>query len=830
MNERPSVHALPPAIAKGTSFQEGTWEICYNMTVYKTGEIWRVQSTFFRSVPMIIVQLIAAMSVTRLLYHLFKPLHQPRIVSDILGGVMLGPAFVGTIIFALQYVIPFFSLVNIETVANLGLSYHMFIMGLELEFVPIIRAGKRALSVAVVGSLVSLIWGWLLYRFVLFNDYGRALAEQIANDNGYAFWGIALASTNFADLAQVLADKKLLHSDFGRLALSSAVISDVLSWLLLLAGMTSVYTDQSIGAMSAVIFILLCVFVLRPAIPWFIRNTTTDNDSSGYNEQQVRFILSVVVLFGYVSDNFGSHSILGPFMLGTIIPSGELKKVLVDRIQTFVSHLLMPLYFLTVGLRTNFSYILTNENPKFTLADTNLWRVVAVVVLANIPKILSNYIIGLMYKMSRGDSFALGILMNTKGLMGLIILGTGKDIKVLDNRTFGVMMIAMWLMTVPVGPFLALVFKPTKNTAEYKLRNIQSVGPETELKILTCTHTSSSVSGMIDLLEASNPTRQSPICIFAVQLVEITDHGSAMLIVQEVCKENSNRSNQMQPEYIMSENRFEKYAKNRENVSIQTLTAFSSYNTMHEYICNLANEKFINIIITPFHNQFSIDGTMEDTNPNLKGVNNNLIKNSPCTVGIFVDRGLSVSQISESRNGSGSSPGYHLFAMFFFGGADDREALTYAWRMAGHPRVNLRVVRFIVVPSNATSGKFTCDDQNDDGDIDQAVNSRMQKHLDDTCMDEFRLKSMHNRSTQFVEEIVKSWEETVNIVRGLEGEYDLYLVGRRYESSSPAWSLLDYCTDYDELGPLGDLLVSSTFNPSVLIVQQGTLVDKHRCD
>lgn len=84
MNEQPSVHALPPAIAKGTSFQEGNWEICYNMTVYKTGEIWRVQSTFFRSVPMIIVQLIAAMSTTRLLYYLFKPLHQPRIVSDIL--------------------------------------------------------------------------------------------------------------------------------------------------------------------------------------------------------------------------------------------------------------------------------------------------------------------------------------------------------------------------------------------------------------------------------------------------------------------------------------------------------------------------------------------------------------------------------------------------------------------------------------------------------------------------------------------------------------------------------------------------------------------------
>lgn len=396
------------------------------------------------------------------------------------------------------------------------------------------------------------------------------------------------------------------------------------------------------------------------------------------------------------------------------------------------------------------------------------------------------------------------------------------------------MIVAIWIMTIPVGPFLAFCYKINRRSTQYKLRSIQSIGPDTELRILACTYSLSSVSGIINLLEASNPSRQSPICVFAAQLVELTGHASAMLIVHDACETSVHQGNQTQPESLVtSDNPFINYGKKRLFVSVQALTVVSPYNTMHEDICNLAVDKCINFIIIPFHMQATIDGTMEDSNPSLKRVNHNLILKAPCSVGVFVDRGLSVSQITESNKGS-SSVGCRHFAMFFIGGADDREALTYAWRLAGHPMVSLTVVRFIVIPNKENKrNNSSSSNYNNNIDVNAMENSEREKQLNDLFVDQFKLKSMHKPSIQFLEETVKTWEDILNVTRGMEGEYDLYIMGKRHESTSPAAEFVDQYSDFDEfLGPLGDALLSSKFaiNTSILVMQQGASVDEAEAD
>lgn len=159
---------------------------------------------------------------------------------------------------------------TLETLGNLAIVYHMFLVGLELDFKPVIRSGKKALSIAFAGIIFSIPVGWVLHRYLLLKDFTEQTKIYKQNRNGPIFWGIALATTNFPDLARILADLKLLHSEVGRLALSSAVISDLCSWFLLLLGMAAVNMTNMVAVGSTLAFIAVCTFLLRPALSWML--------------------------------------------------------------------------------------------------------------------------------------------------------------------------------------------------------------------------------------------------------------------------------------------------------------------------------------------------------------------------------------------------------------------------------------------------------------------------------------------------------------------------------------------------------------------------------
>jgi hypothetical protein len=137
---------------------------------------------------------------------------------------------------------------------------------------------------------------------------------------------------------------------------------------------------------------------------------------------------------------------------------------------------------------------------------------------------------------------------------------------------------------------------------------------------------------------------------------------------------------------------FESLESKGNGVAVHPLTAMSAYDSMHEDICSLAEDKRVILILIPFHKQPTFDGGMEDSNPILRGVNENVLANAPCSVGIFVDRGLILSTTSKDSNHGNIG---QRFLVLFIGGRDDREALAYAWRLSGHSAVSLDVVRFL---------------------------------------------------------------------------------------------------------------------------------------
>ncbi|KAM1157829.1 hypothetical protein ACFX15_027875 [Malus domestica] len=385
----------------------------------------------------------------------------------------------------------------------------------------------------------------------------------------------------------------------------------------------------------------------------------------------------------------------------------------------------MPLFYVIIGLRVRLQDMLKHPEAEYEArSGTTIYRLVAVVIVALRAKIVSTFAASLINKMSPRDSLALGVLMNTKGLLTLIVLSSARDLK-----------------------------SSTRPPVQYKERNIESVGPETELRILACFHNSDKVSGIINLLEASNPTKQSPIHVLVVHLVELTRHASAMLIVHDTCKTPTTKYRQLPDSSSTSNGAFGNYARKRENITVQKLTTVSAYATMHEDICNLAEENQATLIIIPFHYGKSLTDGATKSISHLSSLNNNLIANAQCSVGVFVDHGFGKSNIitesnSDSDNDSGDDNSlgrnhYH-FAMVFIGGTDDREALMYAWRMAGHPNVRLTVIRINFYKKEVQTSMDDNKDSYDDGILKAMASTGMEEKLDHLYLDDFRLKSMND--------------------------------------------------------------------------------------
>lgn len=379
------------------------------------------------------------------------------------------------------------------------------------------------------------------------------------------------------------------------------------------------------------------------------------------------------------------------------------------------------------------------------------------------------------------------------------------------------------VMTGIISPIVATMYKPSRRSVPYKRRSLQRSKPDGELRVLVCIHTPRSVPTIINLLEASHPTKKSPICVYVLHLVELTGRASAMLIVHNTRRSGRPALNRTQAQSDHIIHAFENFEQHSSCVSVQPLTAISPYSSMHEDICSLAEDKRVALIIIPFHKQQTVDGGMEATNPAFRTVNQNLLANAPCSVGILVDRGLTGSTRLAANEVS------HHVAVLFFGGPDDREALAYGWRMCENPGTSLTVVRFVPGEEAAEPTMLRGNDQNDPGILTVETDDSREKQVDEEYINEFRIKTANDESIIYIESVVNNGEETVSAIRALDSSHDLYIVGRGQGMISPLTAGLTDWSECPELGAVGDILASSDFasTVSVLVVQQYFGVSPH---
>ena len=339
--------------------------------------------------------------------------------KKIQGGILLGPSAIGRNEKFLNTIFPKKSLTVLETLANVGLLFFLFLVGLELDMRSIRKTGQKAICIALAGITFPFVLG-IATSFAL-----RTTISKGADPTPFlVFMGVALSITAFPVLARILAELKLLTTDVGRIAMSAAAVNDVAAWILLalaiaLSGSETSPLISIWVLLCGAAFVLFAVFAIKPLLTIMAKSSL---EGEPVKETYICFTLTLVLACSFVTDTIGIHALFGAFVVGIIVPKdGPFAGVLTEKIEDIVTGLFLPLYFVSSGLKTNVA----------TIRGALSWSLLVLVIFtACFGKIVGTFCVSMLCKVPFREALALGFLMNTKGLVELIVLNIGKDRKV----------------------------------------------------------------------------------------------------------------------------------------------------------------------------------------------------------------------------------------------------------------------------------------------------------------------------------------------------------------------------------------------------------------
>ncbi|MFL5578923.1 MAG: cation:proton antiporter [Gemmatimonadaceae bacterium] len=400
--------------------------------------------------PLLLVDLAIIVVAARSLGALARRFGQPAVIGEIVAGILLGPTVLGRLAPGLPERL-FPPDVPLRALADLGLVFFMFLVGLELDPRLIRQEGRRALAISLGGLVTPFALGALIaVPLLALNNGGQFLPGVEGRPTQLAFslfMGAAMCVTAFPVLARILVERGLYRSRLGTSALCAAAVDDVIAWILLAAVVGLTRTGSAAEAGRAFLlaggFVALAVGAGRPALGLLARRHEA---AGGITVDQVAVVVVALLASAWITEWIGIHSIFGAFVLGTIMPrESRLTRELADRVEDFTVVVLLPVFFTVAGLRTNL----------FALGSPQLlvWTLV-IVGAAVAGKLAGCGIAARLNGYSRRDALVLGTLMNTRGLTELVILSIGLGLGVLSDRTFAMMVVMALATTLMAAPII----------------------------------------------------------------------------------------------------------------------------------------------------------------------------------------------------------------------------------------------------------------------------------------------------------------------------------------------------------------------------------------
>lgn len=403
---------------------------------------------------MILIQIFIILLFSRLCAALLRLVGQPPVIGEMVAGILLGKsAFALLWPQGFEAIFPETSMAPLSLLSQAGLILFMFMVGRRLKLSELKGRGPAALLVSHVSIVLPFVMG-AMGALLLYGPYGPKDHDPVSF---MLFIGIAMSITAFPVLARILEEKGLANTRLGVMALACAAIDDVTAWCLLAAVVGFVQAGTFIGTLgvlaAALAYVVIMLKLVRPLLARTLRPKTKAGDLS-WGQWGILFF----VLIGSASatEFIGIHALFGAFLAGAILPKEDLFRTgSLEKIERPVAVLLLPLFFAFTGLRT-----------QIGLLDTaDAWLVaLGVTVLAVLGKMAGSAIAARVSGMEWRESWALGALMNTRGLMELVVLNIGYDLGILSPRLFAVFVLMALITTFMTSPLLSFILSEPKTS------------------------------------------------------------------------------------------------------------------------------------------------------------------------------------------------------------------------------------------------------------------------------------------------------------------------------------------------------------------------------
>ena len=406
-----------------------------------------VTDNLHHPLSILLIQIIAVLLMVRLFGFLFKHIGQPGVIGEIVAGIGLGPSVLGYFFpDVFQALFPPESLTNLELLSQVGLVLFMFVIGMELDFSVLKNKINETLVISHAGILVPFFLG-IVASYWIYEEYAAA---QTAFLPFALFIGISMSITAFPVLARIIQERNMTKTSLGTLAIASAANDDVTAWCLLAVVIAIAKAGTFASALYAIgltaLYIIIMFMVVRP----FLKKVgEVYANQEVINKTFVALILLILIISSTLTEIIGIHALFGAFMAGVVMPpSIGFRKVMMEKVEDIALVFFLPLFFAFTGLRTEIGLI---NSPA-------LWGVcLLLITVAVAGKLGGCAVAARLVGESWKDSFTIGTLMNTRGLMELVALNIGYEMGVLPPSIFVILVIMALVTTFMTTPLLHLV-------------------------------------------------------------------------------------------------------------------------------------------------------------------------------------------------------------------------------------------------------------------------------------------------------------------------------------------------------------------------------------
>jgi Kef-type K+ transport system membrane component KefB/nucleotide-binding universal stress UspA family protein len=612
------------------------------------------------AVTLLLVQMAAILVVSHLLGTLTRRLSQPLVIAEIIAGIVLGPSLLGRLWpGALTALFPSESLGTLNTISQTGLVLFMFLVGLEIDPRLLRDRGSAPFWIGLAGIAVPFGFG-AVSGAAAFERYAGHAASPLSLS---LFLGVAMSVTAFPVLARILSERRLLGTRLGALSIGAAAVGDITAWCLL-AFVVAVARAQGLHqavwtTFLVALFLLVAVFVVRPVLKRFAAQV---GERSGLSPSAALSAFLLLLVSALFTESIGIHALFGAFVAGAILPNeGGLAASLGERMETLTVTLFLPLFFAYSGLRTDVGLLNQTSDWLFALA---------IVAVATAAKFGASALAARFSGSNWREAAAIGVLMNTRGLMELIVLNIGLDLGVISPTLFTILVLMALVTTVATTPILNWIYPEVERIQE---RATVAAAPAARsagaapFSLLLCVSDARSGPAMATLAAALTADAPESARLYALHLVPPSDRPSSELRPGGMMHAGSPLGPLIQ-------------RAGQLKLDMRPLTFVSA--DPGADIARTADVVEADLVMLGWHRPLLVEGR-------LGGVVRDVLNRTRPHVAVLVDRGLT---------------GIRRVLVAFAGTPEDVESLRIAKRLSGTPGVEITLLHVVEPGRGAATG------------------------------------------------------------------------------------------------------------------------------